>query len=142
MQEKDSSMQSSEEKSNRYIDLHNESVLNCVPREPSCPTYFMCLRAFLFLRTLRPFIFLRDLHTFFYVPYLPFFFTCLTYPHLFCLTCPNFFKCLTCLHFFTCYVEQPKTNSNKLEQTRARQNKPEYSLNKPKQLRVILENYF
>ena len=58
------------------------SVLNYVPRVPSCPTSLTCLCAlpeFVPL-SLRAFIFLRD-----------FIFTW--------LTCTHFFTCLLCLHF-------------------------------------------
>ena len=70
---------------NFMIKLRFQSVLNYVPRVPSCPTCLKFLRACLpsCLCFLRAFIF----------------FTCVTCT---CLTCIPFFTCLTCLHFFTC----------------------------------------
>ena len=84
-----------------------------------------------------------------------FFFTCLTCPHLFtyltyclhlftCLhfsKCFQFFTCLMCFHFFIkCRVihnqlQQARISKNEVEKTKD-------SLNKPKQLRAIWENYF
>ena len=86
---------------------------------------------------------------------LRFFFTCLTCPHLFtyltyclhlfmCLhfsKCFQFFTCLMCFHFFIkCRVihnqlQQARISKNEVEKTKD-------SLNKPKQLRAIWENYF
>ena len=125
----------------------NLNVLNYVPIVSSCPTW---------LRALRAYVPYEPLYLCAFDSYVVFiFFTCLTCPHLFtyltyCLhlfTCHHFSKCfqfstcLMCFHFFIkCRAthnqpQQAGISRNEVEKTKD-------SLNEPKQLRAILENYF
>ena len=116
-----------------------------VPLLLTCLLFFMCLTC--------PHLFTR-LTCLQYI-------TCLTCLHfLTCITCPHLFTCRACLSFlyflnvsnlgrtlcvFTSFIKCGTTH-NQLQQARIRarmrKNKFKNSLNNPKQLRAIVENYF